>query len=292
MGITITNSGQGSVVRFRNLGRGGVMTSTKNPPFLLLNYYSGAAAAYSLRKLDYTYTGSAIRVRRSSDNAETDIGFVNNNLDTASLLTFCGAGNGFVTTWYDQSGNTRNAVQATSGNQPQIFNAGNVILQGAKPTLLFDGTNDYFDASEVTTGYPKSIFLTSKFTSLSTSSEIVIFDSITTNQALFLKAQSNPIAIGFGSAIVTTYTATTNLTLYSILHKNTAPNVFVNSSNLILNNPNFGSNSFNGLRIGAVRGSAALHYNGNINEFIIYGSDQSANRTAIESNINSYYTIY
>jgi hypothetical protein len=31
MGITITNSGQGSVVRFRNLGRGGVMTSTKNP---------------------------------------------------------------------------------------------------------------------------------------------------------------------------------------------------------------------------------------------------------------------
>jgi hypothetical protein len=32
MGITITNSGQGSVVRFRNLGRGGVMTSTKNPP--------------------------------------------------------------------------------------------------------------------------------------------------------------------------------------------------------------------------------------------------------------------
>ena len=32
MGITITNSGQGSVVRFRNLGRGGVITSTKNPP--------------------------------------------------------------------------------------------------------------------------------------------------------------------------------------------------------------------------------------------------------------------
>jgi hypothetical protein len=27
-----------------------------------------------------------------------------NDLDTASLLTFCGAGNGFVTTWYDQSG--------------------------------------------------------------------------------------------------------------------------------------------------------------------------------------------
>ena len=42
--------------------------------------------------------GSAVRVRRSSDNSETDIGFtVNGNLDTAALLTFVGAGNGFVT---------------------------------------------------------------------------------------------------------------------------------------------------------------------------------------------------
>jgi hypothetical protein len=88
MGITITNSGQGSVVRFRNLGRGGVMTSTSVPG--LLNKYPGAVAAYSLRKLDKSYTGSAIRVRRSSDNAEQDIRFVNNQLDTESLATFAG----------------------------------------------------------------------------------------------------------------------------------------------------------------------------------------------------------
>ena len=34
----------------------------------LLDSYSGAAAAYSLRKLKSSYTGSAIRVRRSSDH--------------------------------------------------------------------------------------------------------------------------------------------------------------------------------------------------------------------------------
>jgi len=49
---------------------------------------SGATASYSLRLVDSTYTGDAIRVRRSSDNAEQDIGFVDGELDTSTLETF------------------------------------------------------------------------------------------------------------------------------------------------------------------------------------------------------------
>ena len=41
----------------------------------LLDVYPNAAAAYSLRLLREAYSGSAIRVRRSSDSAEQDIGF-------------------------------------------------------------------------------------------------------------------------------------------------------------------------------------------------------------------------
>ena len=41
---------------------------------LLLDLYPSAAAAYSVRKLSNGYSGSAIRVRRSSDNTEQDIG--------------------------------------------------------------------------------------------------------------------------------------------------------------------------------------------------------------------------
>ncbi len=102
--------------------------SAAAPSFVgLLDTYSGASAAYSLRQLSSTYTGNCIRVRRSSDNAEQNIGFVNNVLDEASLLTFCGAGNGFVTTWYDQSGNANNATQSTAFNQPQIVSSGAMI---------------------------------------------------------------------------------------------------------------------------------------------------------------------
>jgi hypothetical protein len=63
---------------------------TSTTPSLLLDLYPNAAVAYSLRKLRTAYSGSAIRVRRSSDNAEQDINFVAGDLDTQSLLDFVG----------------------------------------------------------------------------------------------------------------------------------------------------------------------------------------------------------
>ena len=41
---------------------------------LLDQYGANITAAYSLRKLRTAYTGSAIRIRRFSDNSEQDIG--------------------------------------------------------------------------------------------------------------------------------------------------------------------------------------------------------------------------
>ena len=258
---------------------------------LLLDLYPSAAAAYSVRKLRTAYTGSTIRVRRSSDNAESDIGFSGANLDTTALTTFCSGTNGFVTTWYDQSGNGLNQTQTTAINQPQIVSSGSVILQGGKPTLQFDGTSDFMDGSGVTTGDPKSIFIPTKAISLP-STEVVIFDSVTTTQALLYKAAGNAISIGFGSFTPTSYTATTNYILYSILQNGSNSNAFVNSATQILTNVPLGTNAFNGLRIASVRGTASLFYNGNIPEFIVYGSNQASNRIGIETNINTYYAIY
>ena len=109
---------------------------------LLLDDYPNAAAAYSLRKLDKDYTGSAIRVRRSNDNAEQDIAFIGTELDTTSLKTFVGANSGFVTTWYNQADSagifgTKNATQTTAANQPRIVNAGTVERANGKPTIRF-----------------------------------------------------------------------------------------------------------------------------------------------------------
>jgi len=59
------------------------------PQSLPAEYGGGAAAAYSLRRVNGLYNGSAINVRRSSDNATKDIGFSDiGGLDTTALLAF------------------------------------------------------------------------------------------------------------------------------------------------------------------------------------------------------------
>jgi SPP1 family predicted phage head-tail adaptor len=262
---------------------------------LLLDLYPNADAAYSLRKLRTAYTGSAIRVRRSiipsGQPSEQDIGFdANGNLDTVALLLFCGVGNGFVTTWYDQSGNLKNGTQATAANQPQIVSSGIVITLNSKATISLDGTNDFLDSTSVNTGNPKSIFIATKFNNVITG-EVVLFDSVTTNQAILLKTNTNIMALGFGTVGNLSNTPSTNFILYSILQNSTSSNVFVNSS-AVLTNSNLGTNSFSGLRLGAVRGSASLFYNGSFSECIIYSSNQTTNRINIESNINTYHGIY
>ena len=84
----------------------------------ILDTYSGAAVAYSAaRRLSSTYTGALIRVRRSSDNTEQDIGYNGSNvLDESALTSFVGAGNGFVVKLYDQSGNGKKDRKSTRLN--------------------------------------------------------------------------------------------------------------------------------------------------------------------------------
>ena len=113
----------------------------------LLDTYSGAAVAYSAaRRLSSTYTGALIRVRRSSDNAEQDIGYTAGNvLDESALTTFVGANNGFITKLYDQSGNTIDIAQSTALSQPKIVNSGTVLKANTKPYFQTDGSSFLFN---------------------------------------------------------------------------------------------------------------------------------------------------
>lgn len=111
------------------------------PP--VISVFAGAAAAYSMRiPAGSAYNGPLIRVRRSTDNAEQNFGAAavdangNRRLDTTALLAFVGAGSGFVTTWYDQSGNGFHATQTTGANQPTIVSSGTVVTLSGRPSIL------------------------------------------------------------------------------------------------------------------------------------------------------------
>jgi hypothetical protein len=80
-------------------------------------------------------------VRRSSDNT-TDT-FSEEQILSGALASWVGAGNnGFIKTFYDQSGNSVNLTQSTNASQPQIVSSGSLLLDGSNPSIFLDGTND------------------------------------------------------------------------------------------------------------------------------------------------------
>ena len=100
--------------------------------------------AFSLRQLSSTYTGNAIRTQRSSDGTSQDIGFTPaGDLDTAKLKAFVGSGDGYVTVWYDQSGNGYDASQGTAAIQPMIMSGGVINRDNGQPSVYTFGSNGF-----------------------------------------------------------------------------------------------------------------------------------------------------
>lgn len=265
----------------------------KTAPFsFLLDTYSGAAVAYSLRKLRSAYSGNCIRVRRSSDNTEQDFGFVNNVLDTASLLTFVGAGNGFVTTWYDQSGNANNATMSTAINQPQIVQSGNVLTVNSKPSISLDGGLQYLNLSSSITAGASSFntFVGKRDVSgrrlfgLAGGNNQQYLLCLWTDNNYYLQAITNT----FQSSTATD-TSTNQLLLTGqnsagtmSIYKNN--NVITSTQGTFIYSPVIGA-------IGFYFNAPILAYC-NLQEIVFYNSNQSSNRTGINTNINTFYSIY
>jgi hypothetical protein len=268
----------------------------------LLDLYP-ATAAYSVRKLRTAYTGACIRVRRSSDNAEQDIGFVGVDLDTASLLSFVGAGNGFVTAWYDQSGSGFNANQTSSSNQPRIVNAGVVHFVNGKPALNWtNGLGQRLFHNFAALNAPISFFTVSKLSASSGINASTVFDSYNNSQHVLYHSgiTENPLNTAVftrGSQDINARSlepSSNNQVLYNGI-TGTFTSVY-NGDNLLVN-AQLGGGQLSGISIGHLRGnpnplSAVYDFSGEIQEIIIMNTNIGSNRTNVTSNINSYYGIY
>lgn len=293
MALTLTGTGQGGVFTLRGRSFGGSFTTSTAPPSLLLDTYPGAAAAYSLRKLRTAYTGAAIRVKRLNDGIESDIGFnTNGQLDSTSLTTFVGVNSAIVVRWYDQSGNSNNASvtdpNALSGN-PRIVNLGVINLQNGKPSIEF-----FVNPMNFITNLPSinsSCFLIGKANSNSISGPLFG----TTDPGVFIGQQIGNYAIYKGSTTNLSFhrtaanSSTTNFKINSFFTDTN--NIFVNNTLIpITENGTFTGSSFTIQNIGNY--AAFYSTQGFISEAIIYSSNISSNLTAINANINSYYSIY
>lgn len=136
--------------------------STFAPPVTVLDNMSstGATGAYGLRRLRSSYAGNACRVRRASDNATMDVDFAGNELNVASLQSWLGAADGYIDTWYDQSGNNVNLGQYTNANQWKIANAGVVITRNGKPAIYAPDTSRGMAPTDVLAQPYTNVYLT------------------------------------------------------------------------------------------------------------------------------------
>jgi hypothetical protein len=276
----------------------GIIGSSISQFVPLLDTYSGAAAAYSLRKLRTAYTGDAIRVRRASDNTEQNIGFVNNVLDTASLTSFCSGTNGFVTTWYDQSGNGRDATQSTGANQPQIVSSGSVILDNNKPAVQFDGSNHILSLTSVVNN-PNYLAIISVYKHNRLTPGVIYSYRDSVTELIQLTAESateNRLQIRSSATAIQILSVTTSAKqkLGFGEFNNVTPlhSLAIDSTNTTTNSTSFsGTLNTTTNYIGGIYSNAAF-VEGSIQELILYPSNQSSNRTGIETNINDFYSIY
>jgi len=282
-------------------GYSNIISVTTSAPSLLLDLYPSAAAAYSVRLLRSAYTGSAIQVRRSSDNTTQNIGFTAvGNLDTAALLSFVGTGatdNGFVTTWYDQSGNGKNAINTTGIFQPLIVSAGALLTLNSKSAIRFDGSNDSLDKTSF--GFPTTKISLVKVNNRIGSSQnydsigyTVTGGIINDNENGLIGFIGRPSGASFflgDSGFASTNNQILQFNIYdgTALKASTNGNTFGTAS--VSSNPIvYGSQILN---IGS-GGNGVDYGNGNTQELVIWDVDQTSNKLGIETNVNTYYGTY
>lgn len=260
--------------------------------------YNNPAFCYSLRRLNTAYKGPAIRVRRSSDNIETDINYtLGHELDTQTLLSFVGSGNnGFVVTWYDQSGNGKHLFAGNTAS-PTIVSAGTLVTVNNKPAVDFDGVNNFMYRDVVpgvTFSQNTSCFIVFRIKSQAAGIKFIFQTTTDTN---------NRFAAGItGSSSTTSYRATSIDYAKSIgfqYNVTYLQSFSFSPFEMYLNNiaatgaSGITTYATSTISIGAARNWASANAcSCYIQELFMFQHKSTVEQTAIQNNINSYYNIY
>lgn len=237
-------------------------------------------AAYGMRRLRTAYAGSILRIRRSSDNTESDIGYTGTgDLDTAAVASFVGGGSGYIVTWYDQSGNGYNATQTTAASQPLYVASG----QNGRPVGRWDGTNDFLSAS-VAPGNAISFVFAFKSTTTAIGSAIL------SGSGFQIQRGGNPGPYSFNNlANVYLFSSANWRIMSNIAASKTSGAVYENGLNVLSGNPSATSwdLSYIGKRGDGIAVSADL------SELIICNAALSTgDRQAAEAAANAYWAVY
>jgi hypothetical protein len=198
---------------------------------------------------------------------------------------------GFVETWYDQSGNGKDATQATAGSQPKIVNAGALLIQGGKANIDFSNST-FLSVSSFTianaSGHYSAMFVGKRGTDTSGRG----FWGVQSQDQWGLSNTTGTNEMAVATVTATGYD-TTSTNLHSQINDGTDTTIFRDGSQVATGTTDsaYTSPSTQTLRVGSGKFDSRV-IEGEIQELIIYNSDETSTRTALETNINGHYSIF
>ena len=256
------------------------------------------SAMYSLRKVNGAVGSLAIKVRRSSDNTTTDIGFLDRDLDTVSLKNFCGSGSCFVRDCFDLSGNGFTLSQTNNANQPSIVVNG-VINRSAgqkRPMIVFNGSTTFMTATPLfsvsnNSGVTQSIVFQRSTASegqlMSQGQSAIYFNwglFLTSNGDVYFRNTNNDYKIGTSNVSLST------VTVYNALSSgaSTSGRKDAVSQGSTANGRTSGTGGT--CTVGRRNGDNSQYFNGGICEILIFNSAiGTQDNLNLESNQITYY---
>lgn len=156
------------------------------------------------------YTGNAVKVQRTSDNESEWFRYKSNgDLDTASILKFCGSSDGLIEEVVNLFNTSYNAKQTTVAYKPKIVESGVLNTNG----IHFDGSDDFMNIEKYSDinilDHPLSIFAQG-ITSIASTGYYIVLNTDGSDSTYGLYTTTSPQVINFKlntSYITVPYTA-------------------------------------------------------------------------------------
>lgn len=265
------------------------------PLVLLLNAITSATQfAVSMRRVNGSYNGNCLLVRRGSDNAQKDIGFLptpdaNGNywVDQADIAAFCYGTTGNVVTIYDQSLNARDVTNATTTQQPLIYSGGAIQNINGSPAPLYSGAQFLTATSWGTISQPISRNFVFKNNS-SVNNARIVDNALTPTMSNFFSSVT-AISMSAGTVVLAATSIGATEAMVSTAVFNGASSTHYKNGTLI-GTANAGANAMIGVRIGAAFDSIRF-INGSIPEVIVTNTTLGSDRSIIEQSQGAAWGI-
>lgn len=294
-------------------GKGQVPVQILSSERLLLDnpaIANGCQMAFSFHKIRTNFTGNCLAVRRLSDNATQNFGFINNYVDTNGIKAFVGSSSGVVPSFFNQITGGIHLLE-NAGTGPTIVNNGIPVRENGLWALSFNGTTQHLRLEGLDNitffsniGYAGGVFVTRSNTL--GSARRILHAGMTTSPfaTRFLASYVGTNTIGVAGVRLNseslvnvsggTNLNTQNVTSHILDYANSDSYVFQNGSQVAFRNdiPTQGNTQVQNLRVWVGQNIfGGEYFSGTMQEILLWNVNIQNQLPRIHSNIIRRYKI-